>query len=403
MTLIKIPVLSPIRFYPPVEFDNDSNFQNPDNRVSTGYDFANVRAIPYHLPIPKQWPDGQPGIDFIVQIVTASGTFYADLYDEDDVKLKSLYVDSWEVVGSDTQYRVWLDGISGSGIADGLYTIKLFQVSDDELLFESEALLIGEWFNDTIPFEYWNFENDFGIVWDNDTTRFTGRIMVPIRMYDPAPTFEKEVYKNDPGVLTTLRTIAQRVFSFDSHPVPVHVAELFALSFACSELYLDRIQINSEESPEAEPIDGTNLKQIEGSATFVNFNDEYMREKVETSLTDENIDWDSHDYDTAVRTGNSIDVDDVSVSGVLGATSDSYSHATNEVVLIKIVLTDDSGDDSSNLPRVAFDGPSIQLKEWGTNWLSYRTNEAASTPITMSHTNGQKAVLTAVITLYSIS
>ena len=40
-----------------------------------------------------------------------------------------------------------------------------------------------------------NFENDFGIAWDNGLTRFTGRIMIPIRIYDPGPTFEKELWE----------------------------------------------------------------------------------------------------------------------------------------------------------------------------------------------------------------
>ena len=403
MTAIKIPVLTPIRFYNPnLAFDNESTFQNPDNRVSTGYDHEGVNPIQYALPIPKQWPDGQPGIDFIVQVDTLGAEFYADLYDFDDVYYKSLLKSIWEVVGTEKQHRVFLDGISGSGIADGYYTIKLFDTTDDALLFESEALLIADWFVDAIPFEYWNFENDFGIVWDNGSTRFTGRIMVPVRLYDPEPTFEKEVYKNDPGELTTLRSIPQRVFNFDSLPVPVHVAELFQLAFACSELYLDRIKINSDDMPESELIEGTNLKQLNGKATFVDFNDQYMREKVETALTDQSIDWASHTYVTAVITANSIVVDDAVVSGVLWAQSQSYAHVADELVLIKVVLTDDSGDDSTDLPLAQYGDAGVTLKEWGTNWLSYRTNDAASDYLRLVHFNNQKAVYTAVITFYSV-
>ena len=398
---IKIPLFSPIRFYNPnLAFDNDTTFQNPDNRVSTGYNWEGVKEIQYALPIPKQWPDYQPGIDFLVNV--ESGTFYAQLFDFDDVLVKDLYVNSWEPVGSDIQYRVWLDGVSGSGITDGYYTIKLFDVSDDSLLFESEALSIADWFEDVIPFEYWNFENDFGLVYDNGDTMFTGRLMVPIRLYDPVPTFEKEMYKNDPGVLTTLRTIPQRVFNFDSLLIPVHLAELIQLAFSNSELYLDRIQINSEEAPEAELIEGSNLKQITGKATFVNFNDEYMRENVETSLTDENIDWDANDYSPpGVMTGNEIVLNTPSVGVASLAVTDSYNYSKNDLIVIKLDLTDNAGN--SDLPVINFDGIAIQINEWGTTWLSYRVNADGSDTFKLAHDVGTKAVLTAVVTLYSIN
>lgn len=399
MTVIKIPVLTPIRLYNPnLSFGNNSTFQNPDNRVSTGYNWEAVNSMQYALPIPKQWADGQPGIDFLIQV--ESGNFYADLYDEDDAQVKSLYVQTWEVVGSDTQYRIFLDGLSGSGIADGYYTVKIFDNTDDALLFESEALFVADWFDDMIPFEFWNFENDFGITFDNGNTRYTARLMMPIRIYDPGPTFEKEVYKNDPGILTTLRVIPQREFNFDSLAIPVHVAEFFQLGFACSELYLDRIKINSEENPEAEIVNGSNMKQLTGKATFVDFNTEYMMEKVETSQVDQSIDWDVSNYVTNVITGNSIAVNDPVVSGTLFARSDSHSYSDGDVVLVKVVLTDDAGD--SDLPQILFDGSALQILEWGTNWFSYRVNDDSSDVVQLQHSGSQKAVYTAVLTLYTI-
>ena len=402
MTTIKHPLISPIRFYNPnLSYGSSTTFQNPDNRVSHGYNWEGVNPVPYALPIPKQWPDYQPGIDLMVTIVTADGTFYADLYDSDDVLYKSLYVDSWKVIGTDSHYRVWLDGISGSGIADGYYTIKLFQTSDDALLYESEPLYIGTFFDDMIPFEYWNFENDFGIIYDNSKLLYTGRMLVPVRIYDPGPTFEKEVYKNDPGVLTTLRTIPQRVFNFDCGAIPVHVAELFQMAFSNSELYLDRIKINSEESPEAELIEGSHLKQITGQATFVDFNDEYIREKAETALEDQSIDWASHIYTVAVITGNVIDVNTPNVVGTDFAVADLYTPEANEIILVKVRLTDDAGD--SDLPGVVFAGESYRVKEWGNNWFSYKMKDATSYAFQLWHLNGEKAVYQAIITFYKIT
>ena len=99
MATVNFPILSPIRFYDPsLEFDNETTFQNPDNRLSTSYDWENVNEVPYALPIPKVWPDGQPGIDFVINTLdtSPSETVYAHLYDSDDVYYKALYVDAWD-------------------------------------------------------------------------------------------------------------------------------------------------------------------------------------------------------------------------------------------------------------------------------------------------------------------
>lgn len=406
--IIKQPLLSPIRFHDPsMDFDSETTFQNPDNRLSTSYDWENVKPVPYALPIPKQWPDGQPGIDLLLNIESGSSAviIYAKLYDENDEEYKDLYVTYWATVTSGSLYqdRIWLDGLSGSGIEDGYYTIKIFLTADDSLIAESEMLLIADWFTDTIPFEYWNFENDFGLAWLKDSVKFTGRIMAPIRMYDPAPVFEKEVYKNDPGVLTTLRSTPQRIFNFDSHPLPVHVIELLQMAFTCSILYIDRIQINAEDLPEAELYEGTNLKYLTGKAVFVNFNDGFLREDVETERTDQSIDWASDTYDVATITGNSIAVNSPSVSGVFqGVTSDTITVAENDIILVKLTLTDDGG--SSDMPQFNFLGEQFYIKEWGINWFCIRVGASASgNVVTLLHFQNDVAVYTGVIEVFKIT
>jgi len=182
--------------------------------------------------------------------------------------------------------------------------------------------------------------------------------------------------------------------------LPVHVTELIQQAFACSELYLDRIQINSEEAPEAELYKGTNLKYLTGVATFVDFNERYFREMVETEREDQSIDWDTHSYGSAVITGNSIAVNTPSVVGTDIAHSDSITYETNDLFLVKLTLTDDAGD--SDLPTIEFGGIPFTLKEWGINWLSFRMNADDSDPFDIYHTNGQKAVYTGVIDVFKI-
>lgn len=402
MNDLKISPLAPIRFYPiDYDFEQGDKFQNQDNRVSTGYNWENVRAYPYHLPIPKQWPDKQPGIDTMVVLrsgATATG-IRAYLYDSSNTVVEQIRCDLWKTVSGDKHYRIWRHGETATELTDGYYTIKITnQVGTP--IYDSEGLLIGDWFVDFYPFEYFNFENDFGLVFDNGTYQWTGRMLLPLRMYDPEPSFEKEVYKNDPGVLTTLRTIPQRVFNFDIMPVPVHVAETFQLACACSDLYLNRIAVNMEEVPEGTIIDGTNLKQISGKATYVDFNSVYSIERVETTPTDEGLDWDSETFGAdGLINGNHLGITSHSVSGAEIAIFDSYTAVADELVYVVIALVNAGG---SNLPTIELDGTVLPLV-WGSNYFTFRFSLAGAKTFSLYGSNGQTFNLSATITLYSIS
>ncbi len=117
---------------------------------------------------------------------------------------------------------------------------------------------------------------------------------------------------------------------------------------------------------------------------------------------DENIDWDANDYSPpGVMTGNEIVLNTPSVGVASLAYTDSYNYSKNDLIVIKLDLTDDAGD--SDLPVINFDGIAIQINEWGTTWLSYRVNADGSDTFKLAHDVGTKAVMTAVVTLYSIS
>ena len=87
----------------------------------------------------------------------------------------------------------------------------------------------------------------------------------------------------------------------------------------------------------------------------------------------------------------------------LNVESDPIAVSDGDLILVKVELTDDSGDDSSDLPIADFDLDTQRLLEWGTNWLSYRVDADGSPEFKLWNTNGEKAVYTAVITLYSIN
>ena len=402
MNELKISPLAPIRFYPKdYDFEQGTKFQNPDNRVSTGYDWEGVFPYPEHTAIPKQWPDGQPGIDTMVVLASGAGisSIKAFLYDVDNVVVEQINCDLWDTVSGDKHYRIWRNGNSATEITDGFYTIKITNPTGTTL-YESEALLIGDWFEDYFPFEYSNFENDFGLIFDNDTYQWTGRMLIPMRLFDAVPEFEKEVYKIDPGVLTTLRTIPQRVFNFDTLPMAMHRAETFLMACGCSELWLDRIKVNFEDIPEGELIEGTNLKLISGRAVFVDFNDTYSIERVETEFTNLGETWYSQEWGgLGTITGNELELNTAPGAGIgTYALFGPYAPSEDEIIHVIVELTDNG---TSDLPTMEFSGESMTVN-WGTNYFSYKCTSETNRSVRLYGDMGDILNLTCTITFYTV-
>ena len=136
--------------------------------------------------------------------------------------------------------------------------------------------------------------------------------------------------------------------------------------------------------------------------TFVDFNDDYVAEDVETSLEDENIDWASDTFPTATITNNSIAINSPNLSAgppFYQAVSDAVSYSEGDVILVKLTLTDAG---SSDLPLIVFDSSNQARSQWGIGWYSFRVNDTDSDTVKMRNTPGEDAIYTAVIEVYKI-
>ena len=161
------------------------------------------------------------------------------------------------------------------------------------------------------------------------------------------------------------------------------------------------IKINSESAPEAELIEGTNMKQISGTATFVGFNESYTRENTELSQDNQDIEWASSTYNPAPGINVNFAVINVPLVGgtVESITSDDVTHAIGDLFQVRIVLTD-SG--SSTLPIIEFLGQQYMISEWGTTFHSFRASVAGTTPVVLSHEINTVAKYSAAIFVYKI-
>jgi hypothetical protein len=263
--------------------------ENHDNRAADFDLWAGVYPHVFYQPILNTWRgivgDGNE-LDFVIH--SSLATWAAEnktvnvykLTDADPLALTLI-----EAL-TPTDFYTYSSGIhvyrftkSLAAYTDGLYVVKIITSPQtaQQPLYESNVFEVGSWFDDCMTFSGTNFENDFGIAWINSTpTTWYLKLLMPYRMYKPAAKVEKEVYNNDGGVQTTLRSTIQRKFEFESLPVPIWYAELFQMATALSTTYLNRIAINFEDIPTIEVISESNLAIVKGVVTLTAFNDLYL-------------------------------------------------------------------------------------------------------------------------------
>lgn len=178
--------------------------------------------------------------------------------------------------------HVYRFGLSLGAVDTGYYIVKLVGASDHttypgRVFYESNIFEINTSFEGSYAFVVTNFENDFGNVWINATpTTWYLKLMLPYNMYLPKTKIKKDVYATDSGALTTLRSTINRVYEFETMPIPMWYAELIQMSCALSSIYLNDLAANFEDTPEIEPIQQSNLCVLRGDCVLTGFNDYYL-------------------------------------------------------------------------------------------------------------------------------
>lgn len=143
---------------------------------------------------------------------------------------------------------------------------------------KSEVIDFSNELEECYPVTFDNFENDFGWLFDVTTTDYPGMITIPLQVYKPANEMEKEVYEDDPGIVTTLRSTPKRIQEFETYPIPMWFAEKILLICNCSALTISGVDIEVTEQPEITPVDGTNLCSVKGKMRIKNFSNDFLQE-----------------------------------------------------------------------------------------------------------------------------
>jgi hypothetical protein len=263
--------------------------QNHDNRNPDLNIWPGVTPHIFYQPILKTWngPNGGANdLDFIIRSslsTWAAENLLCNVYKVSNGNLNDLTfietltpVDFYTYTAGDHVYRFTKNT---SAYAVSCYVIKLISsvVTTASPKYESNIFDIQDAFDDCYTFEAWNFENDFGVIFTNSTpTNWYLKLMIPYRMYQPKTKIKKDVYMNDKGSDTTLRTVLNRVYEFESLPVPLWFAELFQMATGLSYTYLNGVAVNFEDLPEAALIQDSNLCVIKGNVLLTDFNDKYI-------------------------------------------------------------------------------------------------------------------------------
>ena len=231
---VKIPVICPYKFYAAdFDFNNGINFENVDNRESTAQEWKGLYPHTFYQAVPFFWNNLNPGLDFQVY---ATAAVYDDieayLYDTDDNLIQQFTKESffnYDPPSGDRQLRFYIESILGVDVDK---CFKIYIKNATSTLYYSENIKINQSFSNNHPLMYNNFENDFGIIFLNTgDTAWKGKIMVPMRMWEPSPSDERESYLDDSGKLVTLRSLPQRKYKFETLPIPTYFAEKIKLIF----------------------------------------------------------------------------------------------------------------------------------------------------------------------------
>jgi hypothetical protein len=288
--MITFPKINQLRFHHGEYLDGGS--ANHDNRSADAKIWTGVYPHRFYQPILKVWPgsvgDGNE-LDFLIRtdqddwaLESKAAKIYQiltfDKYGELDTiaEIAELtptdfftYSNGDHMMRFTASFASYGDGfyfirIEDSGVAYDLYDSNIFQVMDTAELEEC------------YPFAATNFENDFGVIWENTTpTVWYLKLFIPYRMYKPMPKMEKSTYVTDAGVNSTLRTTINRGYELETLPIPIWYAELLQIVTGLSDIYINNIQVHFEDMPTMEIISESNLCVLKGVCFEVAFNDKY--------------------------------------------------------------------------------------------------------------------------------
>lgn len=339
---VKIPVICPFKFYPAsADFDNGINFINTDNQESTSQDWAGVYSKFFAQIVPLYWHDLSYAIDFQIYATAAVyASITCELIDSDGDTVETLTKSSFFTYSSPADYQLRFYLATMSGIDTSAY--YRLQISNGSgALYVSERIQFAEKADYNFPLEYSNFENDFACIFDNGASgTWSGKLMVPMRMFEPDSSDERETYTDDSGGMVTLRSNPMRKYNFETLPIPLWFGEKLRLIFSCSDIELNKLSINTEEVPAIDRVNETNLCVVSGKVTLNDYAGEYWQDEQINTITELLTGWTDTDSDVVLfnTTGKEITamISDDDASQEVESNSISVTEDESYVVVIDL-------------------------------------------------------------------
>ena len=243
-------------------------------------------------------------------------------------------------------------------------------------MYYSEIIQLADSFDGCFPLEYSNFENDFGMIFLNGSSdTWRGKILIPFRMFKPMTTEERNVYQNDNGEMTTLRSVPRRLYEIESFPVATWYAEKIKLIFSCSALTLNKLSVNTEDSS-IDIVSQSDLMEIKGEVQLNEFTD-FMQVDALDSTTELITGWTPVDFDAFTASGK--DITNAETEGIDAvATSNTIAVVDGTDYLIEFNITGNGDANSTPLLTVDADNYDLNIVIGETN-STYVLYKATST------------------------
>ncbi len=189
------------------------------------------------------------------------------------IKANTGTITNYETDDGAVSVDLTLDGteqiITGNGVAAANKILLEFDSTGGEIMILIDYVILEARDPDMTPkrrlieVDFQNSINDYGMVFfDVAVEKYAGKIILTGRMLDPQPANDRSVFESDRAALELLRSTPKKIYALKINDVHRAMVDQINHIFACDTLTINGEVYQVPESLEVEPIEGSDLVNI---------------------------------------------------------------------------------------------------------------------------------------------